>query len=219
MATVTKYNLSGEEIGHLTVDDLFAQAEANAQMIKDYIIALRENARQWSANTKTRGQVHHTTKKVQPQKHTGGARHSDLAAPQFRGGGRAHGPKPKFDQHVHINKKQRRAAIKFLIAEKIRDNKLRIVDNVSLNAPKTKTVSQFLEVTGMKGRVLFLAEGFYEGQVSIADSSHKNFAKSVRNLVKTDFALAKNVNGYDLLRANEIVLTEAAWNEINDWLK
>lgn len=219
MATVTKYNLSGKEIGQLTVDDLFAQAEANEQMIKDYIIALRENARQWSANTKTRGQVHHTTKKVQPQKHTGGARHSDLAAPQFRGGGRAHGPKPKFDQHVHINKKQRRAAIRFLIGEKVRDNKLRIVDNVSLNAPKTKTVAQFLQNSGIKGRVLFLAEGFYEGHVSVASDAHNNFAKSVANLPKTNFALAKNVNGYDLLLANEIVLTEAAWNEINDWLK
>jgi len=219
VATVKKYSLAGNEIGQLTVDDLFAQAEASEQMIKDYIVALRENARQWSACTKTRGQVHHTTKKVQAQKGTGGARHSDLAAPQFRGGGRAHGPKPKFDQHVHINKKQRRAAIRFLIGEKVRDNKLRIVDNVSLDEPKTKTVAQFLRTAGIQGRVLFLGEGFYEGQISVANDAHDNFAKSVRNLPKTNFALARNVNGYDLLLANEIVLTEAAWNEINEWLK
>ena len=97
-------------------------AEANSQMIKDYIVALRANARQWSANTKTRSEVKHTTKKPHPQKGQGRARHGSLVGPQYRGGGRVFGPKPKFDQHVRVNQKERKAAIRFLLAEKLKEN-------------------------------------------------------------------------------------------------
>ena len=145
MATLTKYNLQGEEIGQVDVDDAFFAFEANGQMIKDYIIALRENARQWSASTKTRAEVEHTTKKPHAQKGTGNARQGTLVAPQHRGGGRAHGPRPKFNQHVRINKKERRAAIRSLLAEKMRAGRMLIVEDMRLDAPKTQTVSRFLK--------------------------------------------------------------------------
>ena len=89
-----------------TLDDAFLDVQANSQMIKDYIVALRANARQWSANTLGRSEVVHSTKKPHRQKGTGSARQGSLVSPQYRGGGIVFGPKPKFDQHVRINKKK-----------------------------------------------------------------------------------------------------------------
>ena len=87
MNTLKKYNLSGQQTGEVAVAEPFLRASANSQMIKDYITAIRANARQWSASTKGRSEVSHTTKKPHPQKKTGRARHGDLVGAQFRGGG------------------------------------------------------------------------------------------------------------------------------------
>lgn len=226
MATLKKYNLAGQEIGHVQVQDSLAEAEANGQMVKDYIVAIRANARQWSANTKTRSEVNHSTKKPHPQKGQGRARQGMLSAPQYKGGGRVFGPKPKFDQHVRINKKERQAAIRFLIGEKIRGNKLHVIEETAIDQPKTKIVANFLKQSKVGGRVLFLGEGNYleleAGEhvmrMSMPTNKHANFVKSLRNLPKTDFALALNISGYDVMRAHEIVLTEAALKEIEQWL-
>ncbi|WP_068466997.1 50S ribosomal protein L4 [Candidatus Protochlamydia phocaeensis] len=226
MATLKKYNLAGKEVGQVTINEELINAEANSQMVKDYIIALRANARQWSANTKTRSEVKHTTKKPHPQKGQGRARHGSLVGPQFRGGGRVFGPKPKFDQHVRINKKERKAAIRFLIAEKLRENKVWLIDDTAMDAPKTQTIAQFLKGQEMRGRILFLGEGAYaeietEGKVqrvSVSSDKHDNFIKSMRNLPRADFMLACNISGYDVMIAREIVLTESALNELNQWL-
>lgn len=226
MATLKKYNLAGKEIGQVTVDDSLINSEANSQMIKDYIIALRANARQWSANTKTRAEVSHTTKKPHPQKGQGRARQGSLVAPQYRGGGRVFGPRPKFDQHVRINKKERKAAIRHLLAEKLKENRVWLIEDTAMDAPKTQTVAQFLKGLDLKGRILFLGEGTYtevetEGKVqrvSVGSNKHQHFIKSMRNLPKTDFMLASNLNGYDVMIARDIVLTEAALHELNQWL-
>ena len=97
MANLKKYDINGKEIGKVEIDDSLLSATANVQLVKDYIIAIRENARQWSANTKGRSDVNCTGKKPHPQKGTGRARQGSLAAPQYKGGGVVFGPKPKFD--------------------------------------------------------------------------------------------------------------------------
>ncbi len=221
-----KFNLDGKEIGQVSIAEEFINAQANSQMIKDYIVALRANARQWSANTKTRSEVNHSTKKPHPQKGGGRSRQGSLAAPQYKGGGRVGGPRPKFDQHVKINKKERKAAIRFLLSEKIKENRIRIIDNTEIDAPKTKAITSFLKNSGCKGRILFLGEGNYteidngesKTNVSIYSEKHINFRKSIRNLQKTEFSLAKNISGYDVLLAHDIVITESALQELNDWL-
>lgn len=227
MANLTKFSLNGKELGQVTIDDRFVNAEANGQMIKDYIVALRANARQWSANTKTRAEVSHTTKKPHPQKGQGRARHGSLVGPQYRGGGRVFGPKPKFDQHVRINQKERKAAIRFLLAEKMNANRVIIIDDMVMQSPKTQTIHKFLKDRGISGRrVLFLGESTFseietEGKkqrITVSSSKHDTFIKSVRNLPKTEFMLASNVSGYDVMIAYNIVLTESALNELNQWL-
>ena len=193
-------------------------------MIKDYIVALRANARQWSASTKTRAEVVHTTKKPFAQKGTGQGRQGTLVAPHHRGGGRAHGPRPKFDQHIRLNKKERRAVIRALLGEKVRNSNLIVLEDTHLAKPHTKTVAHFLHATGLEGRTLFLGEGNYHNDnesgvnTSITTDKHDNFIKSVSNLPKVDFLLAKNVSGYDLMIAKEVIVTAAALKEINEWL-
>lgn len=226
MATLKKYNLAGEEVGLVTVDERLLNAEANGQMIKDYIIALRDNARQWSANTKTRAQVKHTTKKPHPQKGQGRARHGSLVGPQYRGGGRAFGPKPKFNQHVRVNQKERRAAIRFLLSEKFKENRIRIIEDTGMETPKTKIVSSLLKGFEIQKRVLFLGESSYiqfeaEGQdyrFNISSTQHETFARSLRNIPKAGFKLASTISGYDVLVAHDIVMTEGALNELKEWL-
>ncbi len=230
MTKLKKYNLTGKQVGEVEIDQRLANAEANGQMIKDYITALRANARQWSASTKTRSEVAHTTKKPRPQKGTGNARQGSLVSTQFRGGGRPFGPKPKFDQHVRINKKERQAAIRCLLAEKIRDNRICVIPDTEIGAPKTKRIADFLKSCGLKGRVLFLGESNFQNfefthedekfelRLNVRSEKHENFIKSLRNLPKVEFLLASNISGYDVIVAHDIVMTEAALEEIMQWL-
>lgn len=227
MSTIKKYSLDGKQIGEISVDKRLVDAEANGQMIKDYIIALRTNARQWSANTKTRAEVKHTTKKPHPQKGQGRARHGNLVGPQFRGGGRVFGPKPKFDQHIRINQKERKAAVRFLIAEKIKANRFWIIEDTVMDAPRTKTIAGFLKSLNTHGRTLFLGESTFTEvktedkvqRVSVSSDKHDHFVKSIRNIPRTEFMLASNISGYDVIVAGDIVLTESALEELKQWLK
>lgn len=227
MTKLKKYNIAGEEIGHVAVNEGFQSAEANGQMIKDYIVAIRANARQWSANTKGRSEVNHSTKKPHPQKGGGRARQGMLSAPQYKGGGRVFGPKPKFDQHIKINKKERRAAIRYLIADKMKNNRVHLIESTEMDQPQTKTIANFMKERNLNKRVLFLGESSMlsltneDGDAmhfSMPSDKHHLFMKSMRNIPKTEFALATNVSGYDIACAHDIVMTEAALNELNLWL-
>lgn len=226
MTTLKKFNLKGEETGSVAVDSSLFHKKAHSQMVKDYIVAIRANARQWSASTKGRSEVAHTTKKPHKQKGTGRARQGSLVSPQFRGGGIVFGPKPKFDQHVRINKKERKAVIHAMVAEKIASQSIILLEDYTLEQPKTKTLCAFLKNAGIQKRVLFLGEAKYaevetEGKiqkVNVKCDTHINLAKSLKNIPKTSFALAKNINGYDLLLADKLVVTEAAFEELKTWL-
>lgn len=220
MALIKKYNLSGREVGEVAIDDEIVRSFANSQMIKDYIVALRANARQWSANTQTRAEVNHSGKKPHPQKGTGRARQGYLGAPHYKGGGRVHSPRPKFDQHVRINRKERRAAIRHLIAEKIKGNQLHVLQFEGMDQPKTRIVAEFLKQRNLVGkRVLFVGEGLTASvkedgiTVSPAAKFHE-FAKSVGNIPKSEFMLMPNVSGYDVLVNHEIVFMDSAVDQL-----
>lgn len=214
MPILKKYDLAGKEIGQLKIEDELVAPSANTQMIKDYLVAIRANARQWSANTKGRAEVNHSGKKPHPQKGTGRARQGYLGAPQYKGGGRVHAPKPKFDQHVRINRKEKQAAIQHLLSEKIQKNRLHVLHLEALKAPKTKKVAQFLEALefGNK-RVLFLAEAA-EQKSKTPREKYETFVKSLRNIPKVKFLLMPNASGYDITVSHEIVILEPAVDEL-----
>jgi large subunit ribosomal protein L4 len=216
VAVLKKYNLAGKEVGEIALEEALVEATANSQMIKDYLVALRANARQWSANTKTRAEVCHSGQKPHPQKGTGRARQGYLGAPQYKGGGRVHTPRPKFDQHVRINRKEKRAAIRHLIIEKILENKLHILQSPQLESPKTKQVSQFLNALKFEsGRVLFVGESHYKNaEDQTPAEKYDSFFKSIRNMKKVNFHLFQNLNGLELAKNHEIILMESAVDEL-----
>lgn len=226
MVNLPKVNLKGEEIGKVQVSGILANAQANSQMIKDYIVALRANARQWNANTKGRSEVNHSTKKPHAQKGTGNARQGSLSATQYKGGGRPFGPKTKYDQHVRINKKERQAAIRSLIADKIQANQFYVLDSSEMAQPKTREIQNFMDACNLPGKTLFLGEGSFVDvtvdetvhRFMIPCDKHEVFAKSLRNIPNACFKLVSTISGYDVILANHIVITEAAFGELQDWL-
>ncbi|MDP1608800.1 MAG: 50S ribosomal protein L4 [Chlamydiales bacterium] len=208
MATLKKFDLSGNEIGTVQVDDALLDVSANSQMIKDYIVAIRNNARQWSASTKGRSEINRTGKKPHPQKGQGRSRQGCLAAPQYKGGGIVFGPRPKFDQHVRINKKERRAAIRFLIAEKIKENQVQVLSCEAMKEPKTKLLATFFDKSQLgKSRTLVLGES---GSALVQES----FVKSLRNIPKKEYMLVPQVNGYELARCQKLVVLDSALDEL-----
>ena len=213
MVNIKKLDLSGKEIGHLTIKEELLQQEANSQMVKDYIVALRANARQWSAHTKTRSEVSHSGQKPHPQKGTGRARQGYLGAAQYKGGGRVHGPRAKDDFHVSINRKEKRAAIRFLLAEKMQGGEMVILDAGAMRAPKTKKVAEFLKSLELFGKkVLFVAE-------KPEAKKDEHFLKSMRNIPNADFMLIENVSGYDVVSHRHIIVREAAAGRLTKMLE
>lgn len=226
MASLKKYTIDGQEVGGVQVSEILYDATVNSQLIKDYIVAIRHNARQWSANTKRRREVNHSTKKPHPQKGQGRARQGSLAATQYKGGGRPKGPKPKFDQHVKVNQKAKRLAIRALLANRMRQGSVVVLNDTTMQEPKTKLVQSFLDKLGMDKRVLILAEGSFveiglpevAHKISVHSEAHQNLKKSVRNIPGVSFMLAMNVSGYDMALAQHVVITEAALKELEEWL-
>ncbi|MEN9654717.1 MAG: hypothetical protein RL235_829 [Chlamydiota bacterium] len=210
MATLKKLNITGKELAGVEVDDALLEPAAHLQSIKDYIVALRRNARQWSASTKTRAEINRTGRKPHPQKGQGRSRQGDLAAPHYKGGGIVFGPRPKFDQHVRINKKERRAAIRHLIIEKIKDNQVAVLAKHEMKAPKTKTLAEFFKGKENR-RVLVLGES--RDVSESMELPNENLVKSLRNLPKKEYSSVPQVNGYMLAVTQEIVVLESALDE------
>lgn len=210
MATLKKYNLSGSEIGSLQIEDAVLDVEAHAQSIKDYLVAIRKNARQWSAHTKTRAEIARTGRKPHPQKGQGRSRQGDLAAPQYKGGGIVFGPRTKEGLHnTRINQKEKRAAIRFLIAEKIKQNRVHVLSQIDLAAPKTKAAAQFFKKLEKEGaRVLVLG-----GRALEKGGSEEMLVKSLRNLPKKEFGYVPQMNGYSLVRSQDLVVLDTALEE------
>lgn len=224
--SLKKYNLSGEEIGTVNVNERLLDSSGCSQLVKDYVVALRANARRWTASTKGRSEVAHTTKKPHPQKGTGRARQGSLVAPQYRGGGRVFGPKPKFGVGMKINTKGKRMAIRMLVAEKLQEGKICVVDSFAMEGPKTHQVFSFLKARGLDRRTLIIGEGSHlevggKGggrRVSVASLDHENFKMSIRNIPEAEFSLASDIDGYRVARAHNLVISEAALGQLEEWL-
>ena len=206
MVALKKYDLSGKELEEIVIKDDLLKADVRAQSIKDYIVAIRNNARQWSANTKGRKEVNKTGKKPPPQKGLGSARQGCFAAPQYKGGGVVFGPKPKINVHIRVNKKERRNAIRSLIAAKIKENRVILLSSDPVS--KTKEVVKFLSAVGYKDRkTLFLGK-------QEEKEYNQNFIRCMRNISKANFCLLKNVNGYDLACNESLVVMDLAYEEL-----
>lgn len=235
MAILKKYNLQGEEKESVECKSSLVELQANSQMVKDYMVAYRANQRQWSANTKSRSEVSHSGQKPHPQKGTGRARQGYLGAPQYKGGGRVFGPKPKFNQHVKVNKKEKQAVVRHLFAQKIEQESLHLLSVDQIFEPKTKTFAQFLKNMNLLGtRVLFIGQDSYEQAWSLfeegkdveselekvekkweeAAKTRLAILKSLRNIPKVSFSMMSHVNGYELALHQNVVILDGAVEQL-----
>ena len=211
MASLKKYDLKGKAAGEISVDEGLLTKECNSQMVKDYLVAIAANKRQWSASTQTRSEVSHSKRKPFAQKGSGNARQGFLGAPQFRGGGRVHAPKPKFDQHIRINRKERRLAIRKLLTEHILSARACVLDYSLLKTPQTKTLFKFLKSLQLEGkRVLFLGSG--------DSSDYTTLSKSLHNIPRVEFNYIEHVGGRDLVLCQKLVILESAVEQLKEML-
>lgn len=210
-----QYDFDGKEIDGVDIAILDKDSRAHPQSVKDYIKALRRNARQWSANTIDRSQSNHSGAKPHAQKGTGKARQGFLGAPQYKGGGRVHTPKPKFDQHVRINRKEKRQVIATLLTEKVEAERVYFLkDQVEkeCKTPKTSRFANFLKAIEVGNSCLFL--------VNKRDGEEiKNFAKSLKNLPKVSFQYIENLNGYTVIAHQHIVVIESATDNLKELVR
>lgn len=206
MAKLKKYDMNGKSIGEVEINDKLLDISVNTQLIKDYLVALRKNQRQWSANTKGRSDINHSNAKPHPQKGTGRARQGTIKAAQYRGGAVVFGPRPKFDQHVRINRKEKRSAIRFLLAEKIKEGHLHVLKLDSFESPKTKRVATLLNLMGLhEKKILFLSESSTDSK-----NDRSQFYLSMRNIAKTGFMPVESISGYDIINTQELIVVESA---------
>ena len=215
MVSLKKYDLSGKELEEISVNDEMLNVPLKAQSLKDYVVALRNNKRQWSANTKRRSEVKATKKKPHPQKGTGRARQGAISAPHYKGGGSVFGPKPKFDQHVRINQKEKQAAIQYLLSEKIKGGNLHILQLGEMKEPKTKLASDFINKIGLTNkRILMVGDSSSDNKNSTAA-----FVMSLRNIPKTAFAPTSSISGADLMLGDELIVMDTVFEELMTFLR
>ncbi len=164
--------------------------------------------RQGSHNTKTRGEVSYSGRKLLPQKGTGNARHGDRAANIFVGGGIAHGPKPR-DYYYPLPKKVRKLGLKMALSLKAKENNLLLVDRLELgNVPKTKRAIEVLKNLSIDGQKVLV----------VLPQKEEVIYKSFRNLPYVRVLPVEGLNVYDVLWADKLLITAQALDKIYERL-
>ena len=198
------YNIKGEDTGRKVQlnDDIYG-IEPNEHVMYLAVRQYLADQRQGTHKSKERSEISGSTRKLFRQKGTGGARRGDINSPLLRGGARVFGPKPR-DYRFKLNKKVKVLARKSALSSKITDGAIRVVEDFTFDAIKTKQMIQVLDTFKVNGnRNLFV---FAE--------PNKNVILSARNIQRTEIALARNLNTYDILKAKNIFLTESALQPI-----
>ena len=144
MANVSVYNMEGNEVGTMELNDAVFGAKINEHLVHLAVVRQLANKRQGTQKAKTRSEVRGGGRKPWRQKGTGHARQGSIRAPQWTGGGVVFAPVPR-DYEVKMNKKERRAALRSVLTSKVQDNKLVVVDELKLDAIKTKEMKKVLE--------------------------------------------------------------------------
>ena len=197
MATVSVVNTEGKEVEKLELNDSIFGVEINEGIVHKAVVAQLANKRQGTQSALTRSEVRGGGRKPWRQKGTGHARQGSIRAPQWTGGGVVFAPKPR-DYSQKINKKEARLALFSALTAKVQDEKLIVVDSLTMDQPKTKEFAKILENV-KAGKALVVTEG---------DS--KNVILSARNIpgVKTEARNAINV--YDVVKYDSLVITKDA---------
>lgn len=204
MPTVNVYNIEGQQVGEMTLDEKIFGVEVNPVVVQEMSLAQRANAHIPYAHTKGRADVRGGGKKPWKQKGTGRARHGSIRSPLWRGGGVTFGPLSIRNMAQKMNKKQRRKAIRMMLSDKAKENLLIVIESFDGVEGKTKQISHLLEVLPVKGKSALIA------------SAEKNelLTRSTQNLEKINTVLADSVNVADLLQYRFLVVDKSGIEKI-----
>ena len=197
MANVSVYNMEGNEVGTLELNDAVFGVEMNEHLVHLAVVSQLANKRQGTQKAKTRSEVSGGGRKPWRQKGTGHARQGSTRAPQWTGGGVVFAPVPR-DYTIRLNKKERRAALRVALTSRVNDNKFVVVDELKFDAIKTKN---FVNV--MKNLKVAKA-------LVVLDSNDQNVILSARNVQDVKTTQVNTINVYDILKYNTVVATKAA---------
>ena len=203
---VLKY--SGESTGR-TVNlnsEVFA-IEPNDHAIWLDVKSYLANQRQGTSKAKQRNEISGSSKKLKKQKGTGGARAGNIKNPQFKGGGRVFGPQPR-DYSFKLNKKVKDLARRSALTYKAKDNSISIVEDFNLDAPRTKQYLNLLKSLSFSDKKTLL----------VLPELNKNVVLSGRNVKNTKIITASQINTYDVLHADQLILVESSISKIDNLL-
>lgn len=205
---VSVLNINGQETGRkVTLNDAIFGIEPNDHVLYLDVKQYLANQRQGTAKSKERSEHTGSTRKLGRQKGGGGARRGDINSPVLVGGGRVFGPKPR-DYRFKLNKKVKILARKSALSYKVKDNSLIVVEDFSLDAPKTKdfiNIAKNFKVEDKKTLV-------------VLPNINKNVYLSARNVQKAEVMTANAINAYKILNADVLVITESSLQTIDSIL-
>lgn len=207
MAKLDIINLKGEKTSDLKLNDSIWNIETNDAIVKKAIDLQLASLRQGTHKTKTRSEVSGGGRKPYRQKGTGNARQGTIRAPHYRGGGVVFGVTPR-SYSFKMNRKERGLAIRSALTYKVKNNELVIVDSLELATAKTKDVKDLIVNLKLAGKVLF-----------VTANDAENLYLATRNLGYAAVIMANEINVYDIVNADTVVMEEAAVKYIEEVLK
>ena len=203
MANVSVFNMEGNEVGTMELNDAIFGAKVNEHLVHLAVVSQLANKRQGTQKAKTRSEVSGGGRKPWRQKGTGHARQGSTRAPQWTGGGMVFAPVPR-DYTIRLNKKEKRAALKSVLTSKVQENKFIVVDELKFDEIKTKSMKNVL--ANLKA----------DKALVILNDNDQNVVLSARNIEGVQTALTNTINVFDLLKHNTVVVTKAAVETIEE---
>jgi len=202
MIEVPIYNQTGQKVDTLQVDEQKLGGRVRDNLLKQALVMYHANQRQGTVRTLARGEVAGSTRKMFRQKGTGNARTGGIRNPIKKGGGHAKQKRPK-DWRLDMPKKQRQLARDSAILSKLKSNDVRVVDNIALEQPKTKSVAQMFKALGIDRSCLLAING-----------RNEVLQKSARNIDRTTVTSVQQLNAWDILRNRTLLLTRDGLEKI-----
>jgi large subunit ribosomal protein L4 len=206
MPSVDIIDFNNKKVGTVELSDAVFGAPVNENLLYEAVRHHLAGARRGTAATKTRHEVAGSGKKLWKQKGTGRARMGSIRSPLWRHGGTVHGPQPR-SYAYKLPRKMQLGALRSALSAKLRDGELRVVSEFSVSEPKTKLMRQALNGIEAKNTVLL-----------VDTASERNMELSSRNLDGVKLVMSRDVNVYDLLGHQQVLLSKAAAEKLSEAL-
>ncbi|MGG3891685.1 50S ribosomal protein L4 [Metabacillus fastidiosus] len=206
MPKLALLNQSGQNVGEIELNDSVFGIEPNEHVLFEAVIMQRASLRQGTHKVKNRSEVAGGGRKPWRQKGTGRARQGSIRSPQWRGGGIVFGPTPR-SYSYKLPKKVRRLAIKSALSSKVQDNDIVVLEELTLNAPKTKDMTSVLKGLSVEKKALI-----------VTADTNENVALSARNIPGVKVVTAGGVSVLDVLSHDKLIITKAAVQKVEEVL-